>query len=208
MVGWEVSRHPEWDSMYLAGLTAREIADRCHQGVATIHRHVQMREKYEPGYEAQHAAALKSRDPKRPSTAWRRRLSEALDFQAAHGRLPKWDGDPEERVLFTWIATQRRLLEKGSLPVSKIFLMEDLADWDLRAHRRQLDERWRKRLSELIAYVSIEGQWPRYMRYSSEAERILGVWLHGQHQRRAEGTLQPWRLQELDKAFTSWRSRM
>lgn len=144
MAGWEVSRHSEWDLMYTAGLTAREIADRCHQGVAAIHRHTQMREQYEPGYEAKHVAALNGRDPKRPNAAWRRRLSEALDFQTAHARLPKWDAGPDERALFIWIASQRRMLEKGSLPVSKIFLMEDLADWDLSAHRRQLDKEWRK----------------------------------------------------------------
>lgn len=40
MVGWDVSRHPEWDMMFTAGLTAREIADRCKQNIATVHLHL------------------------------------------------------------------------------------------------------------------------------------------------------------------------
>lgn len=62
MAGWEVSRHPEWDMMYAAGLTVREIADRCHQNVATIHAHFQSRERYEPGTRAKHEAALEARE--------------------------------------------------------------------------------------------------------------------------------------------------
>lgn len=61
MVGWDVSRHPEWDMMYAAGLTVREIADRCHQNCSTIHLHFRVREKYEPGFHARHEAALKAR---------------------------------------------------------------------------------------------------------------------------------------------------
>lgn len=67
MAGWEVSRHPEWDMMYAAGLTAREIADRCHQNVATIHAHFQSRERYEPGTRATHEAALAARGADRPT---------------------------------------------------------------------------------------------------------------------------------------------
>lgn len=61
-----MSRHPEWDMMYAAGLTVREIADHCHCNVATIHLHLQVREKYTPGLHTTHAAALARRDPDPP----------------------------------------------------------------------------------------------------------------------------------------------
>ncbi|MGP5391716.1 hypothetical protein [Glutamicibacter arilaitensis] len=49
---------------------------------------------------------------------------------------------------------------------------------------------------------------PRYKNYSTEAERVLGVWLHIQHQKRAAGTLPPWRLKMMDNAFPHWQCRM
>jgi len=59
--------------MHLAGLTAREIADLCHRGAATVHYHLQRREHYEPGFRGKHEAALAVRGKNRPSTIWRRR---------------------------------------------------------------------------------------------------------------------------------------
>lgn len=109
MVGWEVSRHPEWDMMYTAGLTVREICDLCHQVPATVHLHVRVREKYEPGYQAKHEAALNERGPSRPTTQWRRRLAELADFYAANGRLPTTTGDHAECSLHRLFTPLRRL---------------------------------------------------------------------------------------------------
>ena len=120
MAGWDVSRHPEWDMMYAAGLTVREIADRCHQKRNTVHLHLQVRERHEPGTRARHETALAARDPDRPTTGWRRRLKEAHDFLSAHGMLPRNDADTQiERSLHTWIARQRRAYHRGELSPPK-----------------------------------------------------------------------------------------
>lgn len=206
MAGWEVSRHPEWDMMYVAGLTAREIADRCHQNIATVHRHLRMREKYEPGFHAKHQAALASRDPDRPSTRWRQRLYEALDFQATHQRLPDRSEDPREQSLHEWILDQRNAYRQGQMSVAKIVLLEDLQDWAVDTQRMMLDEHWRNQLARLTDFVASTGRFPRYKEYSSEQERVLGVWLHTQHQRRAEDRLLPWRKAAMDAAFPVWAS--
>lgn len=47
---------------------------------------------------------------------------------------------------------------------------------------------------------------PRYQNHSSEAERVLGVWLHVQRQKRAEGTMAQWRLNMMDATFIHWQS--
>lgn len=207
MAGWDVSRHPEWDMMYAAGLTVREISDRCRQKVATVSLHLRVREKkYSPGLRATHEAALAARGPDRPSTLWRKRLTEALAFQETHQRLPRSDGDAVERSLAQWVADQRLSYTKGRMSVPKIVLLDDLRDWHIDVHQQELDQKWRHRLAAVKEFVDTTGRWPRYRKFESENERILGVWLHNQHQRRAEKMLQPWRLNALNETLPSWHS--
>lgn len=71
MVGWEVSRHTEWDMIFTAGLTAHEIADLCEQNIATVHLHLRNREKYDPDFFAKHMTALEDRGPYCITTKWR-----------------------------------------------------------------------------------------------------------------------------------------
>lgn len=206
MVGWEVSRHPEWDMMYVAGLTVREIADRCRHKRNTVHLHLQVREQYQPGLRAQHEAALAARDPGRPTTAWRRRLREAEEFLAAQRRFPNHGGDPVEKSLQSWISEQRRAYHQGKLSTPKIVLLDSLPGWETSNRQLELDRQWHTRWGELKDYVAATGQLPRYKHYETEHEHSLGVWLHIQHQKRAENRLRLWRLEALDAAFPGWRS--
>ena len=207
MTGWHVSRHPEWDMMYAAGLTVREIADRCHQIVATVHLHLQVREKYSPGLRATHEAALARRDPDRPTTSWRRRLDEALAFHATNQRLPSSQGQAEEKSLAQWVASQRIAYQQGKMAAAKIILLDQLPNWNVNQHQQRLDETWKAKLAAVVDYVTVTGSLPRYRNYATEHERSLGVWLHNQHQKRTKGTLIEWRKTALDDAVPTWRSR-
>ncbi|PRB76643.1 hypothetical protein CQ012_06425 [Arthrobacter sp. MYb214] len=208
MTSWEVSRHPEWDMMYAAGLTVREIADLCHANVATVHLHFRVREKYTPGVHEIHAVALGKRDPDRPSTRWRQRLSEVLTFQEAHHRLPDSRAEEEEeRFLARWLATQRNAYRKGRLSAAKVILLDGVKRWQVNLSQRRRDEHWRTMLEAVRIFVVSTGHMPRYRTYETEEERALGVWLHNQHQGRIENTLQPWRLAALNNAVPEWRSR-
>ena len=193
--------------MYAAGMTVREIADRCNQKRNTVHLHLQVREQYQPGLRATHDAAFAARDPDSPTTSWRRRLKEAQDFLTAHGRLPHHDGDPVEQSLYTWISTQRRAKNRGTLSTPKIVLLGSLPGWDTSSRQFELDEQWLTRLSQLKDYIAATGHRPRYKNFETEHEHTLGVWLHVQHQKRAEKTLQPWRLEALNSAHPGWHSR-
>lgn len=207
MVGREVSRHPEWDLMYAAGLTVQEIADRCHAASPnTVREHVKSRERYQPGTQTKHEAALAVREQDWPSTAWRRRLTQAQAFLAYQGRLPGYGGDRVESSLDDWIGLQRNAYHRGELSTPKIVLMGTLEGWNISARQREWNERWRQHLTELQAYVEDTGRLPRYKRYVTEHEHALGVWLHKQHQGRAEGWLRGWRHQALDAALPGWRS--
>ncbi|MGP7815027.1 Helicase associated domain protein [Glutamicibacter soli] len=194
--------------MYAAGLTAREIADLCHQSVATVHVHLRVREKYTPGFKATHQAALNERDPDRPSARWRTRLNEVISFQATHDQLPSRDGDEHEKALFRWVAVQRRAYETGRISKTKVELLKDLAGWTVNIHQNELDELWKTNLANLQDFISEFETMPRYKNFTTEHEHTLGVWLHCQHQRRAEQRLIQWRLDALDEAVPGWRSMM
>lgn len=208
MAGWEVSRHPEWDMMYESGLTVREIADRCQRKRNTVHRHLQAREHYQPGLRARHEAALAARDPDHPTTGWRRRLTEAEVFFTAHGRLPNSGGDQAEKSLHSWMSGQRRAYHRGDLSTPKMVLLSGLTDWNTATPQMNLDQHWYTRFCQLQEYFDTTGQLPRYRNHETALEHTLGVWLHTQHQKRAEETLQTWRRVALDTALPGWRSRM
>ena len=207
MTGWDISRHPEWDMMYAAGLTVREIADRCHANVATVHMHLRVREKYAPGLHATHAAALAERDPDRPSTRWRQRLTEVLAFQETYHRLPSNTAEGVECLLAQWVALQRNAYRKGGMSAAKMVLLDQLDGWKVDVQQQRRDEHWRNMLNAVAAFVSSTGQMPRYKTYASEHEHRLGVWLHRQHQARTENTLLSWRQAALDELVPAWRSR-
>lgn len=126
--------------MYAAGLTAREIADRSHQNVATIHAHFQSRERYEPGTRATHEAALAAKGMDRPSAKWRRILADVLEFQKTHGRLPHYGGDETEQRLHRWVCRQRRAYRSKTISTPKIVLLEDLTGWNTDARQQALDD--------------------------------------------------------------------
>lgn len=207
MTSWVVSRHPEWDLMYAAGLTVREISEHCHHGVATIHAHFKARERYEPGTRERHEAALAARSADRPTVRWQARLDEALEFLADNGRFPRFSANHAEASLCAWLSSQRRAYQIGELSAVKIRLLDQLGAWRVHEHQEHLDAMWTARLEELVNFVREYDAMPRYKRPTSEVERVLGVWLHGQHQRRAEGRLRPEREAALDAVVPGWHSK-
>lgn len=208
MLRWDISLHPSWDRMYKSGMTVREIPDLTGRPRSTVHRHLQVRETYDHEIRAIHDVANAARGPDWPTTHWQRRYKATQIFLAANGRLPKVEGDEDESSLARWVRRQRALHIRGELPDIQITLMDMLPDWTHRDPSANRDHHWRERLTHLQAFVAETAAMPRYKRYDSENERVLGVWLHTQHQRRAEGRLNQWRLEALDEALPGWHSSM
>ncbi|ALE05495.1 hypothetical protein AL755_08415 [Arthrobacter sp. ERGS1:01] len=211
MVGWEVSRHPEWDLMFAAGLNIPEISAHCHAQRNTVWRHFQIRERLEPGTRARHDAAAATRTTyDGPAQTWVQHLADALTFKAAHGRLPDASDCGNAKKVHKWIQTQRRGHEAGTLKQGMEAALDLLGDWipNTAAIARQeaLDGLWRTRLAELVTFVNNTGHDPRYKRFASDHEHTLGVWLHTQTQHRAHRTLPTWRMAALDAALPGWHS--
>lgn len=208
MSRWETSLHPSWDRMYAAGMTVQEIADFTGRARSTVHRHLQVRETYSTDLRVVHEAALAARDPGWPNTNWRHNYKSVQDFHAQHGRLPQTGGRSSDAKLAQWIGRQRSLHRVGKLPALKVILMDVLPGWHVSPKQLTADAHWFERLDLLQAFVAERGRLPRYKRHTTERERVLGVWLHAQHQARAEGRLLSWREVELDTALPGWHSTM
>lgn len=201
MKGTFESRHPEWDLMYISGLTAREIADVCHANIATVHFHLRVH-----GEQKAHADALQARWERKPPESWRKRLNEVLEFKQSNGRLPLANCGKYEKGLSTWLSKQRRELSSGLLTPGKIKMLNSLTGWNISPQRKAQDERWEENFSSFIKFTNENNFLPRYHNYDSEYERKIGVWLHVQYQNRREGKLRIERLEKLNLAYPNWHS--
>ncbi|WP_283461277.1 Helicase associated domain protein [Arthrobacter sp. H35-D1] len=114
---------------------------------------------------------------------------------------------PVEAPLHTWIIAQRRAQNRGTLSRPKIVLLGSLPGWETSSRQFELDEQWLTRLSQFKDYIAATNHLPSYKNYETEHEHTLGVWLHVQHQKRAEKTLHPWRLEALNSTHPGWHSR-
>ncbi|MEV8143794.1 helicase associated domain-containing protein [Specibacter sp. NPDC078709] len=155
---------------------------------------------------AVHDAARLALGPDWPTTRWQHLYKAAQEFYKLNGRLPTVSDGENEQKLATWLHTQRIMHRGGDLPAIKVTLMDMIPDWVGTTWQTTLDDRWRQRLDELVAFVDEAEHMPRWSRHSSEHEHALGVWLHTQHQWRAEGRLLEWRLAALDEAVPGWHS--
>ncbi|PYI69831.1 hypothetical protein CVV68_01625 [Arthrobacter livingstonensis] len=124
----------------------REIATWCHQHDTTVRLHLQVRDKYQPDLRTMHETALAARGNDRPTTGWRRRHAEAVDFVDDHGRLPDTNSSIiAEQSLAGWITVQQLAANRGELSTAKRILMGDLPGWDASPRQALLDENWRAR---------------------------------------------------------------
>lgn len=195
------SLRPSWDRMYASGMTVQEIADFTGRARSTVHRHLQLRERSRGDLLVVHDAPGRLAAP----TGYPRAGSTCTRKSKTNGRLTTVDGDEAERDLETWLRSQRTLHRRGALSPIRITLMDMIPDWDVTLPRTGLDDHWRDRLHDLVAFVAESGEMPRYKKYSDEREHVLGVWLHIQHQARAEGRLLSWWLEALDSNLSSWQ---
>ncbi|WP_427017892.1 helicase associated domain-containing protein [Pseudarthrobacter sp. P1] len=103
-----------------------------------------------------------------------------------------------------WLIDQRAGLAKGSLTREKIAALDAVGNWRLSARSAADARRWQQRLAELAAFIHASGRWPRWRGYTSEHERILGVWLHAQRQQHRRSKLGSAQVASLDASAPHW----
>lgn len=207
MFGRGESRHPEWDLMYCKGLTVSRIAGLCGAGRQTVGRHLRVQRAKFPDMQAEHEAYRPQAKPKPLRPSWLANIKELSALLEAEGRYPtSSDPDPGRRGLGLWLSAQRRAQRDGRLSQAKLDALTALPRWNEDQRLELARKRWQERLAELEEFKTLHSRWPRFRRAGSEAERIVGVWLHGQRQKALNGQLVTADLRALDKTVPGWNT--
>jgi hypothetical protein len=200
------SLHPEWDLMYRKGLSVRQIADLCGAVLGTVDRHIRLQKLRDAGLGAEHEAnrPVKARPI---GSLWSQNLEAVSAFHGEHGAFPtSGNDDLDTRRLARWLTLQRSRLKAGSLTPEKLRRLDDLSGWQI-PQRPAIDEkRWQRRLAHLQAFKAEHRRWPRHRKAESDAERVLGVWLHGRRQEASEGRMSSEHQTTLDDTVPGWNT--
>jgi hypothetical protein len=191
--------------MYRRGLSANRIAAICDVPAPKVRRALGSAKRSDQGLETEHLSNVPEQTAL--SRQWTQRCEELTDFIAENGRLPFAKGhEGIESRLARWLAQQRSAASLNNLPVEKRRALAALGDWESTPRAQNDARRWEERLEGLAAFVAKEGRFPSYRRPSSERERLLGTWLHGQRQRAFHHRIRADRLQSLQHRVPGWNT--
>ncbi|MHA7174829.1 helicase associated domain-containing protein [Arthrobacter monumenti] len=140
---------------------------------------------------------------------WDQALVSAVEFQSAHGRLPRrHSGDPAEEKTAMWLYHARRLDSRGELSAERIQQLDNsLQNWRTPGRTRNEDEKWDARMAELQAFTAANGRVPKRSDKAGEAEWSLALFINRQRSRARNGTLRTDRAAQLEKAVPGWNDR-
>ena len=191
--------------MYRRGIPPSRIAVLDAVPVTTVRYHLQVAKKLEPGLEAEHGAALPR--PVGPSAAFLRMMQDVIDFYGACGRLPSAHAkSPRETTLGRWLYLRRTEVQVGTLFPAVRAGLDVIPGWDLASKRKVEDEvRWQQRLQQVKDLRDARCDWPRHQKTPDLAERVLGVWLHGQRINHNQGKLAAEKEALLNEHLPGWR---
>jgi hypothetical protein len=81
-----------------------------------------------------------------------------------------------------------------------------LPGWEGKPRAEADEDRWRERLTALVAYRAGGNDWPRHKAFVTGEEHDLGVWLHIQRYSARRGELDALKADTLDAAVPGWRT--
>ena len=193
--------HPEWVQMYQRGMSAVKIAAIAGVAESTVRHHLRAATDFEPEPPKSHSSS--NVRALVPSHAGEQKMREVIALFNSEGRLPSSRASTEkERGLASWLVRRRREAKQGVLADLYRRGLDAVPDWDApRMGREQI--RWESRLAQVIDYLAAGNDWPR-IRANTEAERLLGVWLHVQRSKQRSGQLEPFRRSQLDRVLPGW----
>ncbi|UKA73400.1 helicase associated domain-containing protein [Arthrobacter sp. FW306-06-A] len=199
------SPHPDFVRQYRQGTPTSTIAAAAGVAETTVRYHLQIAVKADPGIRDEHKAAQPPARRKSEAGLWN--LADVLAFLESHGRLPVSHAKAaRERALASWLANRRRDAAEGTLSPTYRYALAVIPGWDKPSTRKAEDEkRWHQRLKELHRIRAAGGDWPRHQKTDDQAERTLGVWLHGQRIDYRAGRMDPAKEQQLNTLLPGWR---
>jgi hypothetical protein len=160
-----------------------------------------------PDMQAEHEAHRPEPKPTPLRPSWLANIKELSALVEAVGGYPTSSNpDSERRRLGYWLSVQRRAQRDGRLSPAKLAALTALPGWNENQRLELARRRWQERLAELQALRTLHGRWPRFRNAGSEAERTVGVWLHGQRQKALNGQLVKADVRALDKTVPGWNT--
>ncbi|WP_364397705.1 helicase associated domain-containing protein [Pseudarthrobacter sp. LMD1-1-1.1] len=173
---------------------------------STVRYHLAIAARTEPDIKAEHKAARGAAT--RPTAGGLKNMADTISFYEREGRLPSSGGCmPRERALASWLLSRSRAAARGTLSPAYREGLAAIPGWDKQPTRAEENAaRWDRRLAELVQYRQEGNDWPLLQKASSEEERVLGAWLHGQRIRFRNGTLTKEHERKLDAQLGGWRA--
>lgn len=197
------SRAVEWVLMYRKGLTAGRIADLCGVPKQKVTRALGRAKRREPELDLEHLANAPQQATFTPR--WTARCEELARFVAENGRMPFAKGHGHtESSLGRWLAKQRAASARGCLNKDQRDALTRVGGWEANPRSQRDARRWQQRLAGLAEFVALERRFPSYRRPTSEAERVLGTWLHTQRQAAVSRQLPAEQLHAMDVQIPGW----
>lgn len=191
--------------MYRRGIPTAKIAAGAGVAETTVRYHLAIAARLEPGIRAEHQAALLPVSPTRLTAAGRRNLEAIIALYKAQGRLPA-RSLARDKALAAWLDHRRQEAAKGTLSPVYAEALDVIPDWSRPSTRQAENEaHWKQRLAEVTASRAAGNDWPRHSKTNSEAERVLGVWLHTQRIDYRAGKLAADKETQLSAAIPGWR---
>lgn len=210
--------HPEWVMMSDQGVPAAVIARLNDVSPDYVREYVRRRGEALRGGPAPVRLALHDRPRPRPSNwpdpdrRWRARLEELDQFLRDHQRRPHARRSDDSRQtgsewsLSHWLITQRSHHRAERLPLHRERGLDRvLPSWRLDDRSIENESHWRLRLVELLRFLHDQGRLPQHTDMPGDREKSLAVWVYAQRSAYRAGTLEPGRLQWLDRQVPRWR---
>ncbi|MHA7297700.1 helicase associated domain-containing protein [Pseudarthrobacter sp. MDT3-1] len=195
----------EWVLMYRKGLPSEKIAAVTGAPSSTVRYHLGVASRTDPGLRAEHKAALGAVSQGTPRGL--QNMADAVAFHEREGRLPTTgEKTARERALGGWLLSRRNAAAAGTLSPAYREGLAVIPGWDTQPTRTEENAaRWEQRLTELVAYRRAGNDWPLHKKASTEEERVLGVWLHGQRIKYRQEILTEEREATLNARLPGWR---
>jgi hypothetical protein len=198
--------HPEWVQMYRQGLTTTQIAATTGAAQSTVRYHLAIAAATEPSIRDEHRNATRTPPVTRITQAGLQNLHDTIALYKAEGRLPSTKSPSErERALATWLTRRRQEQDRGALSPTYSDGLQEIPGWEQRTRKDDDEARWNQRLQELTDYMVGGNKWPRHKRIDSEAERVLGMWLHIQRMKYRRDELDQEKETQLNTLLPGWR---